>query len=96
MANPPKPLTTFTTELHKCPAVLKPRSERGRGNSSPHLILDHLDLHFVADRLQATRLCYLFFGADVQPHARIILERLASAGGLGVAKYNPNLRSSKN
>src|SRR5690606_40763697 len=50
------------------------------------LVLDHFDAGFVADDLVA------FFdgadAADVEPHRRVELERVAARGGFGVAEHD--------
>src|SRR5438552_14837255 len=62
------------------------RSERRR-----HLVLDHLDLHSVSDRIEAV-LDDLDL-ADVQANGRVELQRPAAGLGLGVAEHDPNLLS---
>src|SRR5690606_329672 len=55
------------------------------------LVLDHFDAGFVADDLVA------FFdgadAADVEPHRRVELERVAARGGFGVAEHDTDLHA---
>jgi hypothetical protein len=64
------------------------------GQLYSHLVFDHLDLDLVAHRLSPASLSDLVLGADVQAHAGVVLERLATTGGLRVAKHDTNLHSN--
>jgi hypothetical protein len=60
-------------------------------NGRRHLVLDHLDLGFVADDFFA-----LLDGAgaaDVQPHRGVELQRVAAGGGFGAAEHHADLHA---